>query len=313
MDFTLAAIAFVISIIIINVSQRAFLSNKVVDEINHRSSHTTTATRTGGLSIAATIISLTFYFYLFGSDIYNFSLLIPLLILLSIGLYDDVYNVDFKLKFIFQIIAAKLIVDSGLIVDNFHGLFGLFEINRLIAHMITIVIIVAIINSINFIDGIDGLAITIVALFIMLFEAFSSTNTPYIYLSTITVLAIVPLYYYNYRKKNKVFLGDSGSLFLGGLVSIYVLHILSNDYIIQDKFDINKIIFVFSILPYPIIDFTRIFFKRIINRRSPFLADKNHIHHKLLNYFSSHIVVVSIIISSSIIIFLLSQGYNFFN
>jgi len=313
MDLILAAVSFIISIIIINISQRAFLSKGIVDKINHRSSHSTTATRTGGLSIVTTIMILTFYFYLSGNDTYNFSLLIPLIILLSIGLYDDIYNIDFILKFIFQIIAAKLIVDSGLIVDNFHGLFGMFEINRLIAHIITIFIIVAIINAINFIDGVDGLAITIVSFFILLFESFSSSTTPYIYLSTIIVLTILPLYYYNYRKKNKVFLGDSGSLFLGGLVSIYTLHILSNDYVIQDKFDINKIIFVFSILSYPIIDFTRIFFKRIIDGRSPFVADKNHIHHKLLNYYNSHIVVVTIIISSSIIIFVLSQGFNFLN
>ena len=51
-----------------------------------------------------------------------FLLLIPILLLGVIGLYDDIYNLDFKLKFIFQIIAAKIIIDSGLIVDNFHGL-----------------------------------------------------------------------------------------------------------------------------------------------------------------------------------------------
>lgn len=313
MDFILAIVSFTTSIIIINISQRVFLSKGIKDKINHRSSHNTTATRNGGLSIATTIIALTFYYYLSGNQIYDFSLLIPLMILLSIGLYDDIYNVDFKLKFIFQIIAAKLIVDSGLIIDNFHGLFGVFEINRLFAHIVTIFIIVAIINAINFIDGIDGLAITIVSFFILLSQSFSISGTQYDKLTIITIFTILPLYYYNYRKKNKVFLGDSGSLFLGGLVSVYTLHVLSNDYIIEYKFDINKIIFVFSILSYPIIDFIRIFFIRIINGRSPFLADNNHIHHRLLKYFNSHIVVVSIILASSIIIFLLFQGYNFFN
>ena len=80
-----------------------------------------------------------------------------MLLLGLIGLYDDVYNLDFKLKFIFQIIAAKIIIDSGLIIDNFHGLFGIYEINRVSAQILTIFIICLIINSINFIDGIDGL------------------------------------------------------------------------------------------------------------------------------------------------------------
>ena len=71
------------------------------------------------------------------------------------------YNIDFKLKFIFQIIAAKIIIDTGLLIDNFHGLFGIFEINRAVAQLLTIFIILSIINAINFIDGIDGLAISI--------------------------------------------------------------------------------------------------------------------------------------------------------
>ena len=74
-----------------------------------------------------------------------------------VGLYDDIYKLDFKLKFIFQIIAAKIIIDSGLIIDNLQVL-GVFEINRIIAQILTIFIIVSIINAINFIDGIDGLA-----------------------------------------------------------------------------------------------------------------------------------------------------------
>ena len=97
-----------------------------------------------------------------------------MLLLGLIGLYDDVYNLDFKLKFIFQIIAAKIIIDSGLIIDNFHGLFGIYEINRASAQILTIFIICSIINSINFIDGIDGLAASIVIFFISSFEFFSN-------------------------------------------------------------------------------------------------------------------------------------------
>ena len=81
---------------------------------------------------------------------------------------SDINNLDFKLKFIFQIIAAKIIIDYGYIIDDFHGLFGMYELNRIFAQVFTIFIIVAIINSINFIDGIDGLASTIVGIFILI-------------------------------------------------------------------------------------------------------------------------------------------------
>ena len=94
--------------------------------------------------------------------------------LLAIGLYDDVYKLDFKLKFIFQIIAAKIIIDYGLVIDNFHVLFLIYEINRVFAQMLTIFVIVSFINTINFIDGIDGLAISIIIMFLSMFVFFSN-------------------------------------------------------------------------------------------------------------------------------------------
>ena len=199
-----------------------------------------------------------------------------------VGLYDDVYNIDFKLKFIFQIIAAKIIIDNGLIIDNFHGVFGIYEINRIIANLVTIFIIVAIINAINFIDGVDGLALTIVLFFISLFEFFSDGVTPFINFSILIFTSSLILFYFNFRKKNKVFLGDSGSLFYGGVVSIYTVYILSQGYIIKESFDLHKILFVISILSYPIVDIVRVVIIRIINKKSPFEADKNHIHHLIL-------------------------------
>ncbi len=222
---------------------------------------------------------------------------LSLLVFYFCRIYDDLYDVDFKLKFIFQIIAAKIIIDSGFFIDNLHGVMGVFELNRIISQLFSIFIIVAIINSINFIDGIDGLAASVVAIFIVCFELLSREFTPFYNLSILILALLIPLLYFNFRKeKKKVFLGDSGSLFLGGLVSIYVMHILSNDYLIKEAFDINKIFYVLSILIYPIIDITRIVLIRIKKGVSPFKADKNHIHHLLLNrYKEQHIVVLVII------------------
>ena len=108
----------------------------------------------------------------------------------------------------------------------------------------------------------------------------------------------------NFRKKNKVFLGDSGSLFLGGVASIYIVYILSNDYIIKPDFDLHKIIFVFSIFAYPSIDIIRIVFLRIKNGSSPFQPDKNHIHHLFIRKFSAPVTTL-IITAISILPFLL--------
>jgi UDP-N-acetylmuramyl pentapeptide phosphotransferase/UDP-N-acetylglucosamine-1-phosphate transferase len=224
-----------------------------------------------------------------------------------IGLYDDLYNMDFKLKFIFQIIAAKILIDNGLIIENLHGVFGVYELNRIIAQLLTIFIIVAIINSINFIDGIDGLAVSIVLLFVILFEFFSASVTQYVNLSIILIISTIPIIYFNLKKTKKVFLGDSGSHLLGGLVSVYVIFILTNSYTIKPEFDLHKILFIISILFYPIIDIIRIFFLRLVKGMSPFQPDKNHIHHLLLKKTKSHFYTTLIILGVSIFFIILMQ------
>jgi UDP-N-acetylmuramyl pentapeptide phosphotransferase/UDP-N-acetylglucosamine-1-phosphate transferase len=202
-------------------------------------------------------------------------------------------------------------IDNGFLIDNLHGLFGLYEINRIIAQILTIFVVISIINAINFIDGIDGLAISIIAIFIISFEFFSIDNTGFFSLSIIILACLLPSYIFNFRKKNKIFLGDSGSYLLGGITSIYVLNILSQNYIIKPEFDIHKIIFVMSILSYPVIDITRVFILRVYNRKSPFLADKNHLHHLLNKNLNSQAKTTAVIVFFSITSVILVQ--IFFN
>jgi len=307
---SLVFVALVLSSFLIFIINKRFLTKNLIDKVKKRSSHSIVATRSGGLSLFLTMLIISLFFYASGQDIYEFSLLVPLSLLMAVGLYDDIYNIDFKLKFIFQIIAAKIIIDNGLIIDNLHGIMGVFELNRIIAQLITIFFIVAIINSINFIDGIDGLAISIVSLFIISFEFFSSSTSDLYNLTLVILFSILPLFYFNYKKENKVFLGDSGSLFLGAMVSIYVLKILSQDYLIKDEYDMNKILFVLSILIYPIVDIIRIVFIRLFNGKSPFEADRNHIHHLILKRVKSHFTT-TILITISSILFMVSMQLIF--
>ncbi len=308
MILSLLAFSFICSLSLIILTQKHFLSKGYVDSINDRSSHSSIATRSGGVSVFLTLFLIATYNYVSGNTIFDYSIIIPLALLVIVGLYDDIYSVDFKLKFLFQIIAAKIIIDNGLIIDNIHGVLGIYELNRIVAQLLTIFIIVAIINAINFIDGIDGLAISIIAVFIILFEFFALNISPFYNVSLIIISALLPLYYFNFRKSNKVFLGDAGSLFLGGIVSIYVVYILNNEYLIKPIYDIHKILFVLSILVYPIIDIIRIFCVRIYNKKSPFIPDKNHIHHLILNKVKNHIITVVILVSISLGITVLLQG-----
>lgn len=307
MEIIIISSAVLISTLLNILFQKEFINKNILDKINSRSSHQTLATRSGGCSIFLSLFIISIFFYLNSNVIYDFSFLIPISLMLIIGLYDDIYELDFKLKFIFQIIVAKIIIDNGLIIDNLHGILGIYELSRILGQMITIFIIVAIINSINFIDGIDGLAISVVTLFLLSFELFSSTSSDMVILTLIILGSVIPLYFFNFRRKNKVFLGDSGSLFLGTVVSIYVLKILSQDYYIKQEYDLNKVIFVISILSYPIFDIIRIFFLRLYRKKSPFVADKKHIHHLILNKTKKHYLTTSIIIISSLIFTILIQ------
>ena len=267
--------------------QKYFISKKKFAQINSRSSHSSIATNSGGISVFISIFCISCILYLNGVEIFDYKIFVPISLMTLIGLYDDLYEIDFKLKLVFQIIAAKIIVDQGYIITNLHGILGVFELSSMVAQIFTIFIIVSIINSINFIDGLDGLALTVILIFISSFDN----------LSLLLIFSIIPLWYFNFRKTNKIFLGDSGSLMLGTFVSIYTISILKNDYIIRPEYDIHKILFVISILFYPIIDIIRIFSLRIFNGKSPFVADKNHIHHVLLNRSKSHKVTVFIIFS----------------
>lgn len=298
----LVIISFCLSIPVLIITQRLFLKMKYTDKIISRSSHKSIATRSGGVSVFLILFLISSYFYLDGKTLFDYSFIVPLSLLILIGLYDDINNVDYKLKFIFQIIAAKIIIDNGLIIDNLHGVIGIYELGRLASQLLTIFIIVAIINSINFIDGIDGLALSVIIVFILSFEFFSMNITPFKSISSILIPSLIALSFFNFKKEKKIFLGDSGSHLLGGIASIYVVYVLSNDYIIKPEYDLHKVLFIISILTYPIIDIIRIFFKRLLNNKSPFEADKNHIHHLILSKTKSHFKTTFFIILFNIII-----------
>ena len=256
MEIIIISSALLISAFLNILFQKEFIKRGILDKINSRSSHQSLATRSGGSSIFSSLFIISIFFYLNNNEIYDFSLLIPVSIMLVVGLYDDIYKLDFKLKFIFQIIVAKIIIDNGLIIDNLHGIFGVSDM---------------------------------------------------FFLTLLILGSVTPLYYFNFRKTNKVFLGDSGSLFLGAVVSIYVLKILSQDYSIKPYYDLNKVIFVISILSYPILDIIRIFFLRLYKKRSPFLPDKQHIHHIILGKTKKHYLTTCVVVISSLILTIITQ------
>jgi UDP-GlcNAc:undecaprenyl-phosphate GlcNAc-1-phosphate transferase len=284
MNYPVYFLVFILSGILIYFTQKIFIHYKSFDDINHRSSHKTLATRTGGIGIFATLFSVSLYYYFNKIDLFDYSLFIPLGIMFIVGVYDDFYNADFKLKFLLQIIVAKIIIDQGYVISNYHGLFGLYELPWLLAQLSTVFVFLVIVNAINFIDGIDGLAISEVIKTILILEFFSIKFTPLAPMGFIVIGSMIPLYYFNFKKNRKVFLGDGGSLLLGTLVCVYIFHLLSKDYQFQTAFTFNKTLFSVLVIFYPLLDLLRVFIIRVKAGQSPFKPDQNHLHHLLLKY-----------------------------
>ena len=295
MNTTIIIAAIVLSAFLHFGIQKVFVYYKKFDDFNHRSSHKTLATRTGGIGIFATLLLISLFYYFQNIDLFDYSLFIPLGIMFIVGVYDDFYSADFKLKFLLQIIVAKILIDQGYVINNYHGLFGLYEVPWILVQATTIFVFLVIVNAINFIDGIDGLAITEVVKTIALIEFFSVDFTPLAPMGFIVLGSILPLYYFNFKKERKVFLGDGGSLLLGTLIAVYIFYVLGDTYTLKTDWTINKTLFGVLVLLYPLVDLLRVFMLRIKDGQSPFVADQRHLHHLLIKKLGSPIISIFII------------------
>ena len=309
MSESLFAYGIVISLILHFSIQRVFIYYKRFDDFNHRSSHKTLATRTGGIGLFSSIFIISLFFYYQSIEIFDYSLFIPLGIMYIVGVYDDFYNANFKLKFLLQIIVAKILIDQGYVISNYYGLFGLYDVPWLLAQITTVLVFLVVVNAINFIDGTDGLAISQVIKTIILIELISANSTPLIALGGLTISSLLPLYYFNFKKRNKIFLGDGGSLLLGTIVMVYLLYLLGPNFILRNEFEINKVLVSVLVVFYPLLDLLRVFSLRLSKGESPFKADHNHIHHKFLNYFKNHFKTLLAITSLEAVILLITKFF----
>ena len=213
--------------------------------------------------------------------------LCAILLLYFEGIMDDLVGLGYRVKFVFQIVSAVLIVLSGIWINDFHGLFGVHGLPPYIGMPFTVILMVYLINAINLIDGIDGLAsgLSIVASF------FFGVMFVYVNLWGCAALAfatfgtLCPFFYYNVfgnaDRCRKIFMGDTGSQCIGLLLGYFAVRLSMNDPLMTSKID-GSIIVAFSMLIVPAFDVIRVMIHRARSGRSVFHPDKSHIHHKLL-------------------------------
>lgn len=216
-------------------------------------------------------------------------LIAGLTLLYIIGIADDLVGVRYRKKFLVQIISAALFPMAGLYVNHFYGLFGIGAVTPYIGIPLTMLLVVFITNAINLIDGIDGLAsgLSMVALVIfgVIFIHYELWN--FAILAFICVGVIIPFFAYNVfgnaDKGRKIFMGDTGSLTLGYIISFFVIKYCM--YVPGEDMQAygSPVVVAFSVLLVPCLDVVRVVLKRARLGHPLFMPDKNHIHHKFLD------------------------------
>lgn len=269
---------------------------------NHRSSHVDAVPNIGGVAFYVTIM-LSFYF-IQKFDEFNIlhSLLPGLTIIFIIGLKDDLVVVAPSTKLVAQVLSGMFLVfHSSFELLNLKGFLWIFEINYFTGFLIVIFINVLVINAMNLIDGIDGLA-GIVSIVI-----FSSFGVIYFFLERYFLLSIcivlvgslLAFLRFNFSKERKIFMGDTGSMLIGFLISVMTLRLIAMPVNKLSNFDFplqNIPFIIFSILSVPLLDLLRVFILRIKEGRSPFSADRLHFHHVILDYSKYSHLKVSLMI-----------------
>lgn len=272
-----------------------------------RSVHLIKTPTLGGVGI---FIGFTISITLFGSIFENFNLINiigAVIILFFLGLKDDILIISPKAKLLVQIIVSTFIViNNDIMVVDFFGLLGINAIPENLAICFSVFVFILLINAYNLIDGIDGLAGTVAVCFLIFCDIifYTAQNFTLCILSSALLGSLLSFLYFNFSKNMKIFMGDTGSMIVGFLIAYLTINLLktSNSNLFNFAFETNPIICL-ALLFYPLVDTLRVFFIRIIvYKKSPFAADKNHIHHKLISMGLKHWEISLYVGTSTIIL-----------
>lgn len=275
------------------------------DSGSFRKQHDQRIPRIGGIAIFVSFTITSLLFSRFDESLPTNYLLTACIILFAVGLKDDLSGVNPSTKFTVQALVAGILVILGNIrLTSLYGVFGLYDLPYVFSVLFSIVVIIFIINAFNLIDGVDGLAGTISIVvnttFAFLFIYMDRPGLAAVSLAMVG--AVIGFLRYNYTPA-KIFMGDTGSLLLG-LISV----VLAINFIELNKFTpINQPTvyaapaIAVAILIIPIFDTIRVFTLRILKGTSPFIADNNHIHHRLLRLGLNHMQTTIVLTAVNIL------------
>ena len=319
-SYLIGLVSFLIGFIGMPIVIRIAKAKGLVVRPNKRMSHTGDVPNIGGLNI---IFSFMLTYLLFEYDQLNQSqfFLIGLFAIMAVGFIDDVLILTPTAKLLGEALAGiALIGFADLRITHLHGIFGIEQIGVLPSYVLSLFILIAIINAVNLIDGIDGLASGLGMLYCLFFAIYFGLvgDTSWSVLAICMIGSLAVFFIYNvFGHREKIFMGDSGSLLLGYLLTAFVFHFCEvNAYHqVPEAFHMSAAPAVaICVLTVPLFDTIRVSLTRIKQRRSPFEPDKNHIHHLLLRTGLNHIQTTCILLSVSVVFIglaILGRNWNF--
>lgn len=272
---------------IVNVVEK----KRLMDDPNQRSSHKNRTPTLGGIAFYYTIIFA--LFFIKDRDVYDEIIyIIPgLTILFIVGLKDDLVVLAPVTKLVAQLLAVSFVlVNDSFTIYSLNGFLNIFEIPYFIYLVIGAFIMITIINSYNLIDGIDGLASVVGIVIMVIYTTIFYLSEEYFFaLISITMNGCLMAFFgFNISSNKKIFMGDTGSLIVGFVISILTLKFLAlkpQDYTELPFLLENAPLIAISILIVPLFDTARVFTIRLANKKGPFSPDRNHTHHILIDFW----------------------------
>ena len=297
-----------LSVFAINSFRRFILIFRIFGRPKKRDFHKTPVPNSAGIVFLFLFLVGCLPIINFVKDVRSFFYLTICLVLLTvIGFWDDLKIMSAKRKLFYEIfiITAAVIADN-LVLTNLNGFLGLYELPLWFGFPFTVFIGVFMINSFNLIDGIDGLSgfISIIA-FTSFAVLFWVLDYKACFGICILLIGIISAYLpFNFSNKRKVFMGDSGALFIGFLLFIMTMMVVTSDEPIIQRLIHKSILPIapMTIFLYPMVDTASIYLHRLTLGQSPFVPDRWHTHHLILRLTNSHLMSSILISAMSLVI-----------
>ena len=283
--------SFLATMTLMPVIIKLFRSIDLLDRPDKRKIHSVSTPSLGGIAIFSGIIFSLILSTSFAELATQKYFLGATFLIFLLGVRDDLSSLLAKHKLIVQIFAAALVVYfGGWKIEGLNGLFGVDSFPYGLNEIFTLFVIVVMTNAFNLIDGIDGLAGSI-ALLITLFLGWFFLSIGDVLNATIAIAssgAVLAFLLYNWYP-SKVFMGDTGSMSLGFLISTFIVKFLAVPEAASLMLSIDSPVSIcIALLILPVYDTLRVFFIRFYQGKSPLAPDRNHIHHVLLKLGMNH-------------------------